>query len=789
MKYPVIGLSTCVLAASLLSGCDEQREDMVSAKAQVQHKSIANTGNASSAQAEIRTLFDFEDGKIPTAIKLENTDARLIDGKSGKALQIQLLTKSHYSGEFAFAAQQPWDWSELGNFAFALDITNDSPSSVHLYVTATDVHGKAHNRSFAVPEMSNDTYFMELKGPDLSVQTGIRSNPPSWGTDFQDMIYRWGEKQLDVSAIERIAFKVTGVLEDKTLAIDNVRLIKPQSLDKGYLKELVDEFGQNNKRDFANKVESVEQLRKISADEQARLRNAPLEGRSRFGGWAAGPRLEGTGYFRTEKVNGKWALVDPEGHLFFSTGIANVRLANTSTISGYDFDQSKVPQRKPGDLTPEDSLGLNRVPDAAIPTRHVSSPLRAEMFTWLPEYNEPLGQNFGYRREVHTGAVEHGETFSFYRANLQRKYGINDEAQLMEKWRDTTVNRMLSWGFTSFGNWIDPSYYQMNRIPYFANGWIIGNFKTVSSGNDYWSPLPDPFDPLFRERAYITAEQIAQEVQDNPWCVGIFVDNEKSWGQEGSVQSQYGIVINTLGEAADRSPTKAQFAHLMQQKYADIDALNKAWSIQLDSWDSFARGVSVTEFTDAMVEDFSTMLEHYTSQYFKVVREAVKHYMPNHLYLGARFADWGMTPEVRRAAARYADVVSYNYYKEGVSDKYWHILEELDKPSIIGEFHNGALDSGLLNPGLIHASSQSDRGRKFAEYMNSVIDNPYFVGAHWFQYIDSPLTGRAYDGENYNVGFVSVTDIPYAPLVDAVKTVNKNLYRRRFNASTSEEVE
>lgn len=69
---------------------------------------------------------------------------------------------------------------------------------------------------------------------------------------------------------------------------------------------------------------------------------------------------------------------------------------------------------------------------------------------------------------------------------------------------------------------------------------------------------------------------------------------------------------------------------------------------------------------------------------------------------------------------------------------------------------------------------------KYAEYVNSAIDNPYLVGTHWFQYIDSPLTGRALDGENYNVGFVSVTDIPYQPLVDAAKDVNKNIYSRRY---------
>lgn len=774
MENVIKKFSICIALAALVNACSDDSEP------QTTHTPSTYSTNEAENTQLAKHLWDFEEPEPPSIIHTEHANLELVASESGRALQVELLTKAHYSASVSFAPEQPWNWSEFGNFAFAMDITNPMPSSIYLYVTASDSKGGEHNRGIAVPPNSTDTYYMELSGPDLTLQTGIRSNPPNWGSEFQDMIYRWGDKEVDVSTLKSIEISVSGVLENKKFAIDNVRLIQPKTVDENYLKGLVDEFGQNDKMDFVNKIESVEQLRKMSDVEQAQLRNTPIDGRSKYGGWADGPKLKATGYFRTEKVNGKWALVDPSGYLFFSTGIANVRLANTSTITGYDFDRTKIVQRTPGDLTPEDSLGLNRAPAAAIPTRAVSSPLRAEMFTWLPDYDEPLGLNFGYRREVHTGAIEHGETFSFYRANLQRKYGISDEEPLMEKWRETTVDRMLSWGFTSFGNWIDPAYYQMDRIPYFANGWIIGNFKTVSSGNDYWSPLPDPFDPLFKERAHITAQQIGQEVKNNPWCVGVFVDNEKSWGKEGSTQSHYGIVINTLSRAASESPTKKAFVSLMQAKYGDIAKLNDAWNIKLASWQQFADGVSVSEFNDAMVADFSAMLEHYTGQYFKIVRQAVKHYLPNHMYLGVRFAGWGMTPETRRAAAKYADVVSYNYYKEGINNNYWHILEELDMPSIIGEFHNGALDSGLLNPGVVHASSQADRGKKFAEYMNSVIDNPYFVGAHWFQYIDSPLTGRAYDGENYNVGFVSVADVPYAPLVDAVREVNEALYTRRF---------
>ena len=85
--------------------------------------------------------------------------------------------------------------------------------------------------------------------------------------------------------------------------------------------------------------------------------------------------------------------------------------------------------------------------------------------------------------------------------------------------------------------------------------------------------------------------------------------------------------------------------------------------------------------------------------------------------------------------------------------------------------------------GLVHAADQADRARMYLNYMESVAALPSMVGAHWFQYVDSPLTGRAFDGEGYNVGFVTVTDIPYPEMVDAARSFNARLYPKRFGAT------
>jgi agarase len=730
-------------------------------------------------------IYSFEQSDELADVNLVNARKVLHNVDGNQVLKIDFLSQSNHESSVEFSGNKPWNWNELGDFGLAFDITNPLTSSTHVYVSVTDSDGKTHNRSFAVPAQSSDSYVVELKGAELNQEAGIRSNPDSWKDKYTPIIWRYGTKEINLAEVDKITFKVIGVPEDKSLTFDNIQLVTPKAKDSNYLVGLVDKFGQNAKLNFDNKVSTVEELIEISNQEQKTLQNTVIQGRSQFNGWADGPKLKATGFYRVDKYQDKWTLVDPEGYLFFSNGIANVRMANTSTITGYDFDASLIKQREAGDLTPEDSIGLNRAPQAAWSSRHVSSTLRAEMFNWLPKYGDPMADHFGYRREVHSGVIPHGETYSFYQANLARKYQANDgveidSLEIDKQWRETTIKRMQSWGFTSFGNWIDPKYYDMEQFPYFANGWIIGDFKTVSSGNDYWAPLPDPFDPKFKERAFATVKQVASEVKNSPWCVGVFIDNEKSWGQMGKVESQYGLVISALGLKANNSPAKAKFSQMVKEKYQTIGALNTAWQLNLPSWELFDQGIELKVFNEAIIADLSNMLYVFGHQYFSIVNNAMDALMPNHLYMGVRFADWGMTPELRAAAADVVDVVSYNYYKESINESFWAFLAEIDRPSIIGEFHNGALDSGLLNPGLIHASSQADRGKKYAEYVNSAIDNPYFVGTHWFQYIDSPLTGRALDGENYNVGFVSVTDIPYQPLVDAATQVNKNIYQRRF---------
>jgi hypothetical protein len=177
-----------------------------------------------------------------------------------------------------------------------------------------------------------------------------------------------------------------------------------------------------------------------------------------------------------------------------------------------------------------------------------------------------------------------------------------------------------------------------------------------------------------------------------------------------------------------------------------------------------------------MQADLSMFVLEHARKYFGVVKAALAARDANHLYLGCRFA-W-KTDEAIKAASELCDVVSFNIYKPAL-DGEWDFAKALGKPCIIGEFHFGALDRGMFHTGLVSMPSQTARAAQYEKYVQSVLDHPAFVGAHWFQYIDEPLTGRWFDGENYNIGFVDTTDTPYPEMVEAATRAHSTMYQRR----------
>lgn len=771
--------TTAIIALATLVAC--QDAGTIPTESKQVHSAIQPDLTPDSNQA-----FDLNAADTLIDLVSDQSTAAIKRSGDGASLDMKFQVTAGLS-KVSLVSKSPINWENLTDKNIAFDISNSSDVSTQLYVGLVDANGKFQNRSASIPAKSHGTYYFFLDGPTRHIDGGMRELPDPWTNDEETMlIWRWGaraEGEFDWSEVVEINFFVRGAIREKEAIVENIRVRDNATIPTTYLKNISDRFGQSALSDFPIKIQSDAELYAAAQAELKDLVEQPgFPDRSRFGGWKDGPQLESTGYFRVEKVDGKWWLVDPDGHLFFSHGVANVRMANSTTLTGIDFRDDRVRTVDESEVTPEDSIGIVDVPDEVRKTRFVSSQLRRDMFEWLPDYDDPLAKHYSYRRSVHMGPMESGETFSFYRANLERRYGEVSPQSYLDTWKQVTLDRMTSWGFTSFGNWVDPMFYTNEQVPYFANGWIIGDFQTLSSGHEVWTPMPDFFDPEFKERARATIAVVAEEVQATPWCVGIFIDNEKSWGfRDGTVEQRYGIILDALSRNAKDSPAKSAFSKTLKTKHGSIETLNAAWNTKFLSWEVFDAEARIEDYSEAMIADLSLLLEQLADEYFRTVHDTLEAYLPDHLYMGARMASWGMPDEVVKAALKHSDVMSFNIYHEGMQDDAWAFLSEIDKPVVIGEFHVGAIsDSGLFHPGLVIAADQSDRARMYKEYMQTVTTNPYLVGAHWFQYTDSPLTGRAFDGENYNVGFVSVTDIPYPEMVEAARDVMRNVYPDRY---------
>jgi hypothetical protein len=483
----------------------------------------------------------------------------------------------------------------------------------------------------------------------------------------------------------------------------------------------IDTFGQYRHKDWPGKTASEADMAVKRQAEAADLAAQPGPADwDQYGGSQNGPSLPATGFFRTEKVKGKWWLVDPEGHLFFSQGIDCVTYHEQTPTEGRESWFDDFPGTRP------------------------------EMKDFISRGHSIKGHYQG----------QSPVCFSFADANLLRKYG----PAWQKVYPELVRKRLRSWGLNTIGNWSDRSLCAQHLAPY-TDAVSSGGARMIAGSEGYWGKFPDVFDPSFTNALRRSMQHAVGFSAGDAWCLGYFSDNEMSWGDETS------LALAALHSGPTQA-AKQVFVSDLLGKYGEIARLNRAWGTSYASWDELRQIPSAPDKEKAR-EDLTAFYTKTAEHYFRTVREVIKAVAPHQLYLGCRFA-W-VNPLAAAAAAKYCDVVSYNIYHRGVAD--FSFNGGADIPLLIGEFHLGALDRGLFHPGLVALCDQSERAQVYQEYVEGALRHPQFVGCHWFQYRDEPVTGRVYDEENYQIGFVDVADTPYAETIKASRAVGSRLYR------------
>lgn len=459
-----------------------------------------------------------------------------------------------------------------------------------------------------------------------------------------------------------------------TLEIRSVMLAKSDPGDdilEG--KPLIDELGQYRHVDWPGKARDESDLKKAWVEEDEALRRSAPSDRDPYGGFAQS-KAKATGFFRVEKIDGRWWFITPDGHFFYSTGVNGVGLGSGTRATGREDYFASLPPPAP--------------PPPGSPSRG-------------------------------------GPTVSFYTANLQRRYGNDYRAA----WAELTARRFEAWNLnTCYGSLVNDTVTDPARKkPYVLT---LRGWQTEGS----IMGLPDVYADAFVQRVDAEAARQLTPRKEDPWMLGYFIGNEPPWP---SRESQL-VDLVLAGPASE-----------MQKRF-------KAELAKGDSPD-LRRQLVLAAF----------------ERYLAVINAAVKKHDPNHLNLGIRFG--GTPPDYVVKLARGFDVYSLNKYRWTPPPQLLdnvHALTGL--PLLIGEFHFGVPDRGLA-PGLVLTMSQEERGVAYRYYVEQAAAHPAVIGTHWFQWIDQPSTGRP-DGENYNIGWIDVTDRPYPELIEAAKTTHARLF-------------
>jgi agarase len=294
---------------------------------------------------------------------------------------------------------------------------------------------------------------------------------------------------------------------------------------------------------------------------------------------------------------------------------------------------------------------------------------------------------------------------------------------------------------------------------------------------DYWGSLPDAFDAGFR--AYVQS-QVSQELvghNGRTTFMGVFVDDELSWGTVDTLERRYAVAIAAL-RASSTQPAKRALVDSMKRRYRKVSNLNRDWGTSFASWDAMLTNRSYTLPalpTTALRRDLGDFVRSFANAYYSAVRNALNVAQCTGLYLGSRDA-W-YTPETTDIAAAYVDVISINRFGRDYTVDF--SFASMRKPVMITSFSFGAMDRGHFSGGISQVLDQGSRGDYLRNYVTQALQSAKVVGVHFFEFYDQPIVGRRYDGENYNQGFVRVTDDPYTELVAAARFLGNSLYSVR----------
>lgn len=310
---------------------------------------------------------------------------------------------------------------------------------------------------------------------------------------------------------------------DQTITLNDIYLSVDDPGD-AYLEDtpVVDEFGQWNLSDFEDKVHSLDELKAEWAEEDVEIEAMKAEAPkfSEYGG-SLKYKVNGTGFFRVEKIEDKWWFVDPAGHLFLSLGANGI---------GPNASSNFAPPKGAYTLTPPEGFDSDII---------------------------MARQRFGRIPDNENSATQFDTVVMPVPWNLYRRYGGENT---MEKAMEKVADRMSLWGMNTVGGWGSTGKHRKPYMTYVQSGRTTNIFG-----------LTDIYVPGFKENIEEAIKKSVESTVNDDMLIGYFIGNEPAFC------NQENRLAELIMEANDSVPMKQAYLKFIKE-HGESTESNKAFA-------------------------------------------------------------------------------------------------------------------------------------------------------------------------------------------------------------------
>jgi len=381
---------------------------------------------------------------------------------------------------------------------------------------------------------------------------------------------------------------------------------------------------------------------------------------------------------------------------------------------------------------------------------------RQNIYEWLPPVEGQFAQAW------HPEPFWRKDAFSFFIANLIRKYGDGFDR---DKHVRRCVDRVRRMGFNSIGAFSGHvNVYREAGIPFVAMataGPALPGIRGVS----------DPFDEATLKRMDESFSKSVAANANDPLIIGYFFANEQGFED----------IPRAAPQLTSKHAAKRKLVEMLRKTYPTIAEFNAAWGLKQPDFESLAdKSLPVT--TKQAYADMKAYTELFLDEYYRTMTETFRKYDKNHLMIGSRWQPGTANSELLcKAAGKYLDVISVNYYALGVDRAFVQRIYDWSggKPQMWSEFYYTSGAESNVSAMNNDMKSQKARGEAYRSYVETSASLGFVVGIEWFTLIDQAVTGRWFsklNGERNNTGLLNVADRPYKDMISQMALTHHDIY-------------